>query len=134
MATVRWKRLALILAVVVAVSAIVLGYSIYFATYAVRDVSIKEVVSDPQSFDDVHVRLRGYIVRNVGSFFGPKYVLRDLEDGVEIALSGKGVDFEPYVSFVFDGTNYTQIRNISISVKGYVRYIGPCNRCPFFPY
>lgn len=132
-ATVRWKRLALILVVV---AVVVLGYFINFVIYGVRDVSVEEVVSDPQSFDGVHVRLHGYVADTSVYMFGPKYVLRDFEDGVEIALGGKGgpekVDLEPYVSFVFDGGNYTQIRNIRVSVVGYVRYIGLVTDAPSF--
>jgi hypothetical protein len=130
------KRLALILVVVAAVSVVVLGYFVNFVIYGVRDVSVEDVVSDPQSFDGAHVRLHGYVADTSVYMFGPKYVLRDFEDGVEIALGGKGgpekVDFEPYVSFVFDGENYTQIRNIRVSVVGYVRYIGLVTDAPSF--
>jgi hypothetical protein len=135
-ATVRWKRLALILVVVAAVSVVVLGYFINFVVYGAKDVSVEEVVSDPQSFDGVNVRLHGYVADTSGYMFGPKYVLRDLEDGAEIALGGKGgpknVDLEPCVSFVFDGENYTQIRNVRVSVVGYVRYIGLVVDAPSF--
>ena len=130
------KRLALILVVVTAVACLVIGFSMNSLFYGVRDVSIGEVVSDPQSFDGVHVRLHGYVVNTSVYMFGPKYVLRDFEDGVEIALGGKGgserVDLEPYISFVFDGKNYTQIRNIRVSVVGYVRYIGLVIDAPSF--
>ncbi len=132
----RWKRLALILVVVAAVSVAVVGYFISFVIYGARDFSVEEVVSDPQSFDGVHVRLWGYVVDTSVYIFGPKYVLRDLEDGVEIALGSKAgpeeVDFTPYVSLVFDGENYTQIRNVRVSVVGYVRYIGSVVDAPPF--
>jgi hypothetical protein len=130
------KRLFLILVVVAAVSIVILGNFINSAIYNARDTSVEEVASDPQSFDGVHVRLHGYVVDTSVYMFGPKYVLRDFEDGVEIALGGKGdtgkVDFEPYVSFVFDGANYTQIRNIMVRVVGYVRYIGLVTDVPPF--
>lgn len=68
--------------------------------------------------------------------FGPKYVLRDFEDEVEIALGGKGgagsVDLEPYISFVFDGRNYTQTAKTEIQVVGYVRYLGSVPDVPSF--
>jgi len=128
---VRWKRLALTLVVVATVACVVIGFSMNSLFYGVRDVSIGEVVSDPQSFDGVHVRLCGYVVEWSGYMFGPKYVLRDFDDGVEIALVEK-VNLEPYVSFVFDGRNYTKIRNIKVSVVGYVRYIGPVMNAPSF--
>jgi len=123
---VRWQRLALI-SVVVVFSVFAVGFLVYSAFYRVRDVSIRDVVSDPQSFDGVRVRLHGYVVET-SYMFGPKYVLRDFEEETEIALGGKGgaegVDLEPYVSFVFDGGNYTGIRDMNVSVVGVVRYIG----------
>ena len=69
--------------------------------------------------------------------FGPKYVLRDFDNGVEIALGGKGgsgndVDLESCVSFLFDGRNYTQIRDLTVSVVGHVHYAGPIVDAPPF--
>ncbi len=121
------KKLALIL-VAATVAGAVIGYFINSLFFIVRDVSINRVVSDPQSFDSFHVWLHGYVVDTRVYMFGPKYMLRDFDNEVEIALGGKGgptnVDLEPYVSFVFDGEDYTQIRNITVSVVGHVRYIG----------
>jgi hypothetical protein len=58
--------------------------------------------------------------------FGPKYVLKDNRS--EIALGEKGgplgIDLARYVSFIFDGENYTQIRDIVMSIVGHVHYIG----------
>jgi len=133
---VGWKRLGLILVVIAVIAGALLGYSLISLFYNVRDVSIEEVVSVPQSFDDVHVRLFGYVVNTSGYMFGPKYVLRDFDEDVEIALvhedDSEIVDLEPYVSFVFDGKNYTQIRNIRVSVVGYVRYVGLVIDAPSF--
>lgn len=130
-----WKRFALIFVMVVAVFVVALGYFMSFVISGVTDVSIVKVLSDPQSFDGIHVQLHGHVV-DVSYMFGPKYMLRDLEDGVEIALDGKSgprnVDLEPYVSFVFDAENYTQIRNVRVSVVGYVRYIGWATDSPSF--
>jgi hypothetical protein len=78
-ATVFWKRLALISVVVTAVSVVVLGCCRNLGLSGVRDVSIKEVVSDPRSFDGVHARLHGYVA-DASYMFGPKYVLRDVDD------------------------------------------------------
>ena len=128
----RKKRLALLL-VVVTVSVVVVGYSIKYVL--IWDVPIKEVVSNPQSFDGMHLRLVGYIV-NTTYMFGPKYVLRDFDDAVEVALDGKNgpqnLNLEPYVSFVFDGINYTRIGNSEVSIVGYVRYIGLGTDFPSF--
>jgi len=120
------------LVVVVSVS-VVIGYSLFCS---VRDVSVFEVASNPQSFDGAHVRLHGYVVETKGYMLGPKYVLRDFDDTSEIALGGKGdpekLDLESYVSFVFDGRDYTQKRNMKVSVLGYVRYVGLVMDAPSF--
>lgn len=130
-----WKRLALVLVVAV-IACVIIGYFINCLFYGVKNISIEEVVSDPQSFDGAYVRLHGYVVNTSVYMFGPKYVLRNFDDEVEIALGGKGgpkkVDLEPYVSFVLDMGNYTSIRNIRVSVIGYVRYIGPVIDAPSF--
>lgn len=133
MAKVRWKRLALISVVVAAISVVVIDYFLNFVIYGVRDVSVEEVVCDPQSFDGVHVRLRGYVVDTSVYMFGPKYMLMG-DEGDEIALGGKGgpenVDLGLYVSFIFDGENYTRIRSLKVIVVGYVRYVGPATDVP----
>lgn len=122
----RWQRLTFI-SVVVAFSVFAVGFLLYSAIYGVRNVSIKDVVSDPQTFNGVRVRLHGNVV-DTSYMFGPKYVLRNFEEKTEIALGGKGgpekVNLEPYVSFVFDGENYTRIRDMNASIVGIVRYIG----------
>lgn len=121
------KKLVLILVLTI-VTSLALGYWLHRTSYVITEVSIREISTNPQSFDGVLVRLRGYVVDTSVYMFGPKYVLRDLEDGVEIALGGKGGEDEaelaPYVSFVFDGLNYTQTGNERLQVVGWVRYLG----------
>lgn len=135
MVTVSWKRLSLILMVVI-VAGVITGHFVNSSFSSVRDVSIGEIVSDLQSFVGAHVRLRGYVADTSAYMFGPKYTLREFDGRVEIALGGKGVFgksyLEPYVSFVFDGENYTQIRNIRVNVLGYIRYMGPVTDAPSF--
>lgn len=122
-------KTALLLVTVVAAVAVAsfVVYSSFHIVRPVSPVSIAEIVSAPQSFNGAYVLLQGYVVRTSYTF-GPKYVLRDFNDGVEIGLDGKGgprnVDLEPYVSFVFDWRNYTQVRNLKVRTAGYVRYIG----------
>jgi hypothetical protein len=112
------------------VLATLLLFLVLYQLCAVETVSIKEINFNPNSFDGAHVRLQGYVVKNSGYIFGPRYVLRDFDNGVEIALGGKGgseneADLESYVSFLFDGSNYTQIRDLTVSVVGHIRYVGP---------
>jgi hypothetical protein len=121
------KRLFLFLSSVVVVS-VILGYFLLSTFFGIRDVSIIDVVFDPESFDGVRVQLQGYVVDTGVYMFGPKYVLRDFENEVEIALGGEdneeNVDLEPYVSFVFNGGNYTQIAKTRTQVVGHVCYLG----------
>jgi hypothetical protein len=112
------------------VLATLLLFLVLYQLCAVKTVSIKEINFNPNSFDGAHVRLQGYVVKNSAYIFGPRYVLRDFDNGVEIALGGKGgseneADLESYVSFLFDGSNYTQIRDLTVSVVGHIRYVGP---------
>lgn len=128
----RRKRLVLILVATIATGALI-GYFINSLFFVVRDVSIEDVVSDPQSFDRARVRLRGYVVDTHIYVLGPKYVLMS-DYGTEIALGGKSgpenIDLDPYVSFIFDGKNYTQIRSLKLIVLGSVRYIGSATDTP----
>jgi hypothetical protein len=117
-------------------AAVLLYQFIFCPLYAVKDVAIQEINSNPLSFNGVHVRLQSYVANTSVYMFGPESVPRDFDDGVEIALGGKGgfekVDLEPCVSFVFDGRNHTHISNLRVSVVGYVRYIGLVTDVPSF--
>ena len=131
------RRFFITLLALSSVLATVLLLLVFYQFYAVKVVSIKEINFNPNSFDSVHVRLQGYVVKNSAYMLGPRYVLRDFDNGVEIALGGKGesgneVDLESSVSFLFDGRNYTQIRDLRVSVVGYVRYVGPVLDAPPF--
>jgi hypothetical protein len=121
------KRLLLILFSVAVVS-VILGYCLHSVFFGLRETTIKEIISDPESFDGVRVRLHGYVIDASVYMFGPKYVLRDFENEVQIALGGKSggetVDLEPYISFVFDGRNYTQLAKTRTQVVGHVHYLG----------
>lgn len=129
------KRLFLFLLSIV-VAFVFLGYLLLSAYFGIRDVFVKDVVSDPESFDGVRVRLQGYVVDTSVYMFGPKYVLKNFENEVEIALGEKGcaenVNLEPYVSFVFDGRNYTQIAKTRTQIVGHMRYIGWVTDAPSF--
>ncbi len=119
----RLKLLVIFLVVALGVS--VISFLLYYAISGVMDVSIKDVISYPQTFNGIRIRIRGYVVEALGYFFGPQYWLRNFEGEAEIALSGlEEAYLKPYVSFVFDGENYTKIRDINVSVVGVVRYIG----------
>jgi hypothetical protein len=81
------KRLLLIL-FSVAVASVILGYCLHFAFFGIRVISIKEIASDPESFDGKRVQLQGYVIDTSVYMFGPKYVLRDFENEVQIAIDG----------------------------------------------
>ena len=128
------RKSASILALILAVIAAVAGITGYIALdiSATGVVSVKDINSNPQRFNNTRVRVNGYIVDASCCMFGPKYVLRD--DSSEIALGEKGgsrnVDLTPYVSFIFDGQNYTQTEDMLMSVVGHVRYVGSVTDAP----
>jgi len=131
------RRFFITLLALSSVLATLLLFLVFYQLYAVKVVSIKEINFNPTSFDGAHVRLQGHVVKNSGYMFGPRYVLRDFDNGVEIALDGKGgsgneVDLESSVSFLFDGRNYTQTRDLTVSVVGHIRYVGPVVDAPPF--
>ena len=107
------------------ISSIIAAFLFYrfllYPFYIIKEISIEEISSNPKSFDGWHVLLRGSIIKNVGAFWGPKYALKD--NTAKIALGSK-VDLEPYVSYIFDGRNYTKVSEIGVAVIGYVRYEG----------
>jgi len=122
------RKSASILTLILAVVAGVAGIAGYIALNisAAGEVSVKDINSNPECFNNTRVRINGYVADTSCYMFGPKYVLRD--NLSEIALSQKNgprsVDLARYVSFIFDGENYTQTRDMVISVVGHVRYVG----------
>jgi hypothetical protein len=91
-----------------------------------RDFSIKEICSNPKAFNNLHVRLHGYITYYQGLTFGAPFVLRDPKfEGGQIALSANASVLSPYVSFVQTdtlGREITQIASIKVRVTGYMHY------------
>ena len=87
---------------VLALASLVIGsfslVFLYYQFYFIRDVSIEEFDADPESYDGVHVRLRGCIIQT-DYMFGPKYVLKSNEtDATEIPLGiPLVIDFPSYL-------------------------------------
>jgi hypothetical protein len=127
----RLKTSLTLLLIVVAVVTGIVGYTALSALLP-KHVSIKEINADPEIFNGAYVSLRGYTVKTSVYTFGPKYILK--EDESQIALDGKNppvdIDLDRVVSFIFDGENYTQTRDIIISVVGRIRYVGLVTDAP----
>lgn len=114
---------------------VAMSFLIYTEILGVKEVSIKNVVENSAKFNGMRVKLSGYIINITNVYmFGPKYFLRDHEEKVEIALNIKGepekINLEPYISFVFNGENYTKIRDIKVTITGIVHYVGQATDAP----
>jgi hypothetical protein len=122
------RRLRTSLTLLLIVVAAVTGTAGYVALNALlpRHVSIKEINTNPEAFNGTWVSLQGYVVNTNVYMFGPKCTLKD--DESQIALDSKNpaanISLDRLVSFFFDGENYTQTRDIIVSIVGHVRYVG----------
>jgi hypothetical protein len=127
----RLKTSLTLLLIVVAVVTVIVEY-IALSALLPKHVSIKEINADPEIFNGAYVSLRGYTIKTSVYTFGPKYILK--EDESQIALDGKNppvdLDLDRVVSFIFDGENYTQVRDMIISVVGRIRYVGLVTDAP----
>jgi hypothetical protein len=119
-----------------------LGF-VYFQYFSYRIISLTNIENNPQLYNQVRVTLRGMVIRNEGFMFGPKYELTEFEPSKvfnintakQIALglkAGPSIDLSNYVSYAFDGRNYTQITYKPVVVKGTIIYIGQAMDAPPF--
>jgi hypothetical protein len=116
---------------------------IYFQYFSYRTISLATIENNPQIYNQVKIKLKGVVIRNEGTFFGPEYELAELESSKvfdintakRIALGLKDsfkINLSDYVSYTFDGHNYTQIAYKPVTVKGTVIYLGLVMDAPPF--
>ncbi len=135
------KQSIFLISVIILIALIVIysQYSLY------KIVSIVSIENNPQFYNFVRVELRGFIVENTGLMFGPKYELveedapltppKNFKDANKIALglkAGPSIDLSKYVSYYFDGKNYTRVGFKPVLVHGTVIYIGEASDAPPF--
>jgi hypothetical protein len=81
------------------------------------EVNLDYLVKNPALYVNKYVKMRGYVVKNVGAFFGDRYYLQSSE-GIQnfkslsesstgMAISSGNTDLENFVQFTFNGTGYT---------------------------
>jgi hypothetical protein len=109
----------------IAVAVSLTGY-IVLSIPVPKNVTIMEINWNPQSFNNTYVRVDGYLANTSDYTYGSTYFLRD--NGSEIALSQRngpsGIDLAKYVSFISDGGNHAQTRDMLMSIEGHIRYMG----------
>ena len=114
------------------------AYSYYFQY---KEVPLAMIENNPESFNQNKISLVGLVIKNEGALFGPKYELAefkssndfDINSAKRIALglkAGPSIDLTNFVSYTFDGRNYTKIANKPANVKGKVIYHGPVIDAP----
>jgi hypothetical protein len=131
-------KIAIALTVLSILVAFILYQLVLYPSYA-KDYSISQVCSNPQAFNNFHVRLQGYVM-HTSYMFGPAFVLRNFNyDGAEIAIAGKGqtivngFNLTQYVSFEQDDSGeMTQVNNTKVIVVGHIRYWGVRTDAPTF--
>ena len=76
-------------------------------------VAIHELIVNPKKYNGKLVNVHGFLIKNIGAFFGNKYSLCNippqktpLPGTFDVALSGEPEMLEPYVSYTFDGRDF----------------------------
>lgn len=125
------------------VTLIFVGSIIYLQYFSYRELSVSSIESNPQIYNFAKVKLRGMVIENTGMFFGSNYELAgfeqgkifDIKDASQIALGLKGgsnIDLTNYVSYYFDGLNYTEGVYKPVVVTGTIKYLGEVMDAPPF--
>ena len=131
-------KIAVALALLSILAAFMFYQLVLYPSYA-KDYSISQVCSNPQAFNNFHVRLQGYIM-HTSYMFGPAFVLRNFNyDGTEIGIAGKGqaivngFNLTQYVSFEQDDSGgMMQVNNTKVTVVGRAHYWGARTDAPTF--
>lgn len=114
----------LISIIIVAGAGIVVVVAPHFSY--VKYVSTQQINANPQAFKDVRLCSQGYIVNTSDYVWGANHFLRDNDSMVALGWkSGFNItSLQRYVSFVLGGRGFTQLRDLIVWVKGYLRYVG----------
>jgi len=110
----------------------VLVYS-QFIVY--KNIPLADIEKDPQIYDQKRIEVEGIIIENVGAFFGARYTLAQttptepfkIEDTKKIALNwggGSDINFSNYVSYIFNGADYAEVRKKRVVIEGTMIYYG----------
>jgi len=95
-----------------------------------KSIDLDELIIDTAKYVNSYVNVRGYVVKNVGAFFGETYFLQSFfgiqnfkslsESSTGIALIGN-YDFESIVSYTFDGRSYNSLNPEIVAVYGTIK-------------
>jgi len=94
----------------------VLGLAVFLLPLGVmypKELPIQDLIANSRVYNGNSVKVRGYIVRNVGAFFGEVYDLYAYDPrnqpraaNPSVALAGNSSDLEAYTSFTCDGPTF----------------------------
>ena len=88
-------------------------------------LTVDEVLQNPSKFEKMEIKIKGYVVKNVGAFFGPKYMLQspnEIKNFKSVAESSQGIalydpNIEDFVAYIFDGHSYAQLKQEEVVVS-----------------
>jgi len=96
---------------------------------SVENVDLDDLVKNPALYVNKYVNVTGYVVKNVGAFFGETYFLQSFsgiqnfkslsESSTGTALAGN-YNFESIVSYTFDGRNYNSSNPEVVTIVGVI--------------
>jgi len=95
----------------------------------VTEVTVETINKNPQLYDNSKVKLEGYIIKNVGAFFGPTYHLqtpvdvKDFSTNTKITLFSE-INLENFISYTFDGKTYAPLNPRVVTIGGTIEYLG----------
>lgn len=109
-----------------------------------NDISISEIINNPQSYDGAKIVLKGVVIRNTGLFFGSKYQLAifenlkpfNISNSKKIAFKQQNPDMfnvSEVVSYTYDGRTYTEKEYKIFTFRGSIHYVGEVtDAAPFY--
>ncbi|NOR85542.1 hypothetical protein GQ473_05485 [archaeon] len=100
-----------------------------------NDVSVSDLINNPQSYDGEIIMLSGVVVKNTGNFFGSTYQLAvfensksfDINNAKKIAFKQQNsymFNMSMVVSYTYDGRTYTEKEYKIFTFRGTIHYIG----------
>ena len=115
-------------------------------TSETNDVSIPDLINNPQDYDEMTIMLNGVVVKNTGNYFGSEYQLAvfekskvfDINNAKKIAIKQQNSDMfsmSMVISYTYDGRTYTQKENEykPFIFRGTIHYIGEVtDAAPFY--
>jgi len=109
--------------VVVVLCAFILQSGVLAGILYPKGIMVYQLANSPQLYVDKKVKVSGFMLKNIGTFWGetydlidylyesPRYAPREMQTSgtFKVALAGKAEMLEPLVHFTFDGRDYKRL-------------------------